>query len=176
MRVFIPLRKNNKPRIFKMKNNACNAALTKKIVSRIFIIFVSASLINYFWEIGQKPFFQVEAGFGEFAIHCIVPSLGDGLILLIIYTVGLFVFRKLDWSDHPGLAGYALILLTGFVIAVAIEWYATHVLGRWSYSLRMPHFPWLNIGFVPVLQMLILPPIIFRFTAWRLHRNSKPVA
>jgi len=159
-----------------MKNNAYNAPLTMRIAYRILIIFVTGSLINYFWEIGQKPFFQVEASFREYAIHCIVSSLGDGLILLIIYTVGLFVFRKSDWSDHPGFAGYALMLSTGFVVAATIERYAIHVLERWSYSLRMPLFPWLDIGLIPVLQMLILPPIVFRFTAWRLHRDSKSAA
>lgn len=32
----------------------------------------------------------------------------------------------------------------------------------WAYGPRMPVVPGLQIGLVPVLQMLVLPPVIFR--------------
>lgn len=141
-------------------------------VHRIAAIFVIASLINYPWEIDQKSFFDTDASLAEFALHCIIPSLGDGLILLIIYFVGVIVFRNADWSDRPGIAGYGLMLVTGLVIAVAIEWNAVHILERWRYSSSMPRLPWLGVGLIPIFQMLVLPPIIFKGTAWWLHRRK----
>jgi hypothetical protein len=46
-----------------------------------------------------------------------------------------------------------------------VEWYAVKVLHRWEYSLSMPVIPGLEIGFVPVLQMLVLPPLTFFLAA-----------
>lgn len=144
-------------------------------VCRIATIFIIASLINYPWEIGQKRFFDADASLAEFALHCLIPSLGDGLILLIIYFVGVIVFGKADWSDRPGVAGYGVMLLTGLVMAIAIEWNAVHILERWRYSSSMPLLPWLGVGLVPILQMLVLPPVIFKGTAWWLHRSKSHV-
>ena len=58
-----------------------------------------------------------------------------------------------------------LMLMSGFTLAMLIEWGAVHVLGRWSYAANMPLLPGLGIGVVPILQMLVLPPVIFKVTA-----------
>jgi hypothetical protein len=55
----------------------------------------------------------------------------------------------------------------GLVLGVTIEWVAVHILERWAYTARMPRVPGLNVGLVPVAQMLVLPPLIFRVvTRW----------
>lgn len=56
------------------------------------------------------------------------------------------------------------MLLTGLVIAVGIEWLAVFIANWWAYTARMPLVPALNVGLVPVAQMLVLPPLIFRIT------------
>lgn len=53
----------------------------------------------------------------ESALHCIVPSLGGCITLLVIFSVGWTVLRRSDWSDRPGISGYALMLGTGFTSA-----------------------------------------------------------
>jgi hypothetical protein len=53
------------------------------------------------------------------------------------------------------------MLIAGFTIAIAVELIAVHVLKRWTYTELMPRIPALEIGMVPVIQMLILPPLIF---------------
>jgi hypothetical protein len=57
------------------------------------------------------------------------------------------------------------MLTTGLVIGIAIEWIAVHLLRRWMYTTRMPLVPGLAIGVVPIAQMLVLPPVIFRLVA-----------
>ena len=47
------------------------------------------------------------------------------------------------------------------MIAIVVEWAAIHWLHRWSYTAQMPLIPGLEIGVTPVLQMLVLPPLIF---------------
>jgi hypothetical protein len=64
--------------------------------------------------------------------------------------------------------------MTGFVMGVAIEWMAVHVLQRWTYTTHMPLVPGLDVGLVPVAQMLILPPLIFRLVARGYRRAVDP--
>ena len=100
--------------------------------------------------------------------HCFVASLGDGLIVWTIHAAGWIVFRRSDWFIAPQLKGYGVMLMTGLIIAVAVEWLAVHVLQRWTYTADMPVIAVItgvNIGLTPLLQMLILPPVIFYIVA-----------
>jgi len=144
------------------------------MLRRLTTLFVISVLLNFLWEVAQMPLYVEAGNLLEFAVHCIVPSLGDGIIVLIIFGAGLMVLRRSDWSDRPGITGYALMLFTGLAIAVIIEWGAVYVIERWSYTANMPLVPGLGIGVVPVLQMLILPPAIFRMTGWWLSRVPGP--
>ncbi|MBC7438239.1 MAG: hypothetical protein H7332_19465 [Bdellovibrionales bacterium] len=132
---------------------------------RAAVLFVIASVINYPWEVGQMPLYLGDKSWLQSAVHCLIPSLGDGAIVLLIFLCGLLVFRRAGWADRPGLAGYALMLASGAALSVFIEWGAVHVLQRWSYAAGMPQLPGFNVGVVPVLQMLLLPPLVFRLTA-----------
>ncbi len=139
---------------------------------RLTTLFVAAVLFNFPWEVAQMPLYVIDGSLLEFALHCIVPSLGDGIIVLMIFGFGGMVLRRPDWSDRPGIAGYTLMLLSGFALAVIIEWAALSV-DRWSYSASMTQLPGLGVGVSPVLQMLLLPPLIFRVVAWWLKRRQR---
>ncbi len=65
-----------------------------------------------------------------------------------------------------------MMLTTGLVIVGVIEWVAVHLMGRWMYTAQKPLVPGLAIGLVPVVQMLILPPVIFRLVAVWCGRSS----
>ena len=96
-----------------------------------------------------------------------------GFIVLMIFGVGWLALRRMDWFVRPGVAGYALMFATGLVIAVIIEWGAVYVLDRWRYTASMPILPGLGVGLSPVLQMLLLPPVIFKLTAWWLDKRRR---
>jgi hypothetical protein len=51
------------------------------------------------------------------------------------------------------------------LVDVSIEWVAVYVVERWAYTPQMPLVPGLGIGIVPITQMLVLPPLIFRVVA-----------
>ena len=119
------------------------------------------------------PLYVEDGKLLDFARHCIVPSLGDGVIVLMIFGVGWWVLRRADWFVRPGIAAYALMLVTGLIIAVLIEWFAVYGIGRWSYTARMPVVPVLGVGLSPLLQMLLLPPFIFKAAAWWLERRRR---
>ena len=126
-------------------------------------VFVVAVIANYLWELAQVPLY---AGFESYNAavfwHCFVASLGDGLMVMIIFAVGWICFQCWDWFQRPGVAGYLVMLTAGLVLAVLVEWVAVQSLGRWHYTENMPTLPWLHIGLVPIAQMLTLPPLVFR--------------
>ena len=133
-------------------------------------LFVVAVFTNYLWELAQAPLYVGMEGFRAVAWHCFIASLGDGLLVLGIFVTGWIVLRRHRWFTHPGVAGYGVMVGTGLVMGVTVEWVAVHILVRWMYTAWMPRVPGLAVGLVPVLQMLLLPPLIFYVVA-RWHRR-----
>jgi hypothetical protein len=148
-----------------------NRASSLQALAGLFVVSVA---LNYFWEIGQSFLFVGMDGWGNIWWHCFVASLGDGLIVCAIHAVGWIFFRRADWFFDLRLNRYAVMLMTGLIIAVAVELLAVHVLRRWTYTLDMPVLPVLpgvSIGITPVLQMLLLPPLIFYIVAQALKKS-----
>ena len=131
-------------------------------------LFVVSVVLNYFWEIGQAFLFVGADSWENIWWHCFVASLGDGLMVWTIHAAGWIFFSRSDWFVAPQLKGYGVMLLSGLTISVAVEWLAVHVLQRWTYAADMPVIAVItgvNIGLTPLLQMLILPPVIFYIVA-----------
>lgn len=133
--------------------------------STSFLLYVAAVAINYAWEVRQTSLFSGMQDGTNIWWHCFVASLGDGVIVWIIYIAGWAILHRTDWFISPGIKGYTVMLGAGLVIAILIEWVALHILNRWAYTPDMPVIPGINIGITPILQMLILPPIIFYLVA-----------
>ena len=128
-------------------------------------IFVVAVLGNYPWELAQAPLYVGMESFRAAWWHCFVASLGDGLMVLGIVVSGGVILRRPVWFLSPGVQGTVVMLLVGLVLGVTVEWVAVHVLQRWAYTARMPRVPGLDVGLVPVAQMLVLPSLILRLVA-----------
>lgn len=141
------------------------AAHDSRFLQRAIKIFIVGSLVNYPWEVGQIVFYDFSGDYLDAAIHCILPSLGDGIILLIIYLAGWIVFRRFDWTDASHIKNYAVMLGAGLIVAIVMEWLGMVILGRWQYKPLMPTLPFLHLGLLPILQMLVLPPLIFYLVA-----------
>ena len=126
-------------------------------------VFLVAVLVNYAWELAQAPLYVglEDYNAGVFR-HCFVASLGDGIMVLLIVAAGAVVLRRRNWFLQPGVAGYGVMLTSGLLLAILVEWGAVYVLRRWEYTGMMPKLAVLEIGFAPLAQMLVLPPVIFR--------------
>lgn len=144
-----------------------------RTLSSVFAISVA---VNYPWEMLQASLYRMDTGSLPTWLHCFRASLGDGALLLVILILGAWILGRLDWFHRPGLPGYVWMLASGVAIAVAVEWTAVHVLERWSYKPAMPLLPGLDIGLLPLAQMLVLPPVIFAVAARlgpRQHRRKE---
>jgi hypothetical protein len=102
---------------------------------KLISVFIVAVLLNYLWELAQAPLYvgleDYDAGVFW---HCFVASLGDGIMVLLIVVVGWISFQRWNWFARPGAAGYLVMLLSGFILAVLVEWVGGHILARWEYT------------------------------------------
>jgi hypothetical protein len=150
-----------------------NVGSTVDVGAEVVTLFVVAVLFNYAWELAQSPLYAEMDSPRTVWWHCFVASLGDGLLVLLIFAVGWIAFHRQDWFVRPGVHEYGVMLAAGLVMSVSVEWIAVHIVGRWTYTERMPLVPGLGVGIVPILQMLVLPPLIFWVAAaWGRVRHS----
>jgi hypothetical protein len=128
---------------------------------------VVAVPLNLAWEVAQiQAYAFARQGVMADLVGCLVPSLGDGLMTLVISWSGWGLFRRAGWVLRPGARGYLLAALVGFVLAVGVEWNALHRTGAWAYAPAMPVLPVAGVGLLPVAQMLLLPPVTFVIVRW----------
>ena len=139
---------------------------------------IFALLLNFPWEILQAPLFlgMAEAPFSEVVKGCAQGALGDAVIILIGYgSVSLFA-RDRRWvmaPSHRQLAGFILI---GVLITAVIEWLATRGswVQNWTYSPAMPVLPGIGLGLAPLLQWVVLPPLVVWFVRRQLGGIEQP--
>jgi hypothetical protein len=147
------------------KSPSCNPEVEPSrwwIVTRIFLVAV---LLNFPWERAQSILYLMKDGTPIPWWQCLVMSLGDGLLILLIFWIGGAFFRRPAWFEHPGVRGYLLMFLTGLVIIIPLEGAMIYGVEWWRYTARMPLVPGLGVGLSPVAQMLVLPPLVFRVVA-----------
>jgi hypothetical protein len=136
------------------------------------LIFVIAVIMNYVWELAQARLYVGLEYSPAMLWHCFVASLGDGVMVLLILSAGWLTLRRWDWFVRPGLLGFVVMTVAGFILAVLVEWVAVHILNRWQYTENMPRLPGVDIGLIPIVQMLILPPLIFRIATKAIPKTS----
>jgi hypothetical protein len=122
-----------------------------------------AFLLNFPWEIIQSPLFEGMASMphGDALRYCTRAAFGDaGIMLVAFWTVAAASSRGRSWMQKSGIMPIAIFTLIGALITTAIEVLATsgRWLEGWTYSADMPILWGLNVGLVPVLQWIILPP------------------
>jgi hypothetical protein len=131
-------------------------------------VFLIGVLFNFPWELAQSPLYVAMPPFPTRLWHCIVASLGDGVLFLILWAAGWVVFREKAWFRPLRVLRYLGLVVGGVVLGVIVEAAALEA-GRWSYQPLMPRV-W-HLGVVPLLQMVILPSLTFVLVA-RAHWAS----
>jgi hypothetical protein len=123
-------------------------------------VYVIAVAVNYPWEVAQASLFTAASHPQNVWLHCFAASMGDGFMVLLLFGICRLALGRRDWFIRPGPAAYGVLLVAGVVLAIIVEWVAVNVLHRWTYSDAMPHIPGLEVGAIPILQMIVTPPLI----------------
>lgn len=134
------------------------------------VTFLVAMSVNFVWEMLQSALFAPMGGWLQATVRCAAASVGDGVIVMIIAAVGGLLFRRRDWFARPGVMGRLFMAMCGITVAIVIERRALSS-GRWTYAAAMPLLPGSNIGVVPILQMVVLPPLAFATAAGWVRRR-----
>jgi hypothetical protein len=119
--------------------------------------------LNLVWETVQLPLYTLwsEASTGTIAFsvaHCTAGDIAIGAAALIMVLV-LGCERALAQWRWRRIAVWTA--LAGAAYTVFSEWSNTAILGSWTYSELMPTLTvaGIDIGFSPLLQWLVLPPL-----------------
>ncbi len=130
-----------------------------------------AFALSLIWENAQASLF---AGYDGLLGHfwtCFVATLGDLVIIAAVYGAVTLLWRDAGWYRRMSMGQVACAVVLGIALAVAIEAWAL-ASGRWAYN-GMPVVPSTGIGLDPVLQMIVLPPLIFAIMAVSDRRRNK---
>ena len=153
--------------------------MTKVTDQPEFNLAVFAFLLNYPWEFLQVPLYlgMANAPHWEGIKRCTLATVGDALIMLVCYWAVVVVARTRWWvlrPSAPQLTGFAA---SGVVIAVVVEHFALQSNDpnwSWRYAPSMPIVPLIGTGLAPLLQWLVLPPLVVWFVKRQLaHLGSR---
>ncbi len=129
-----------------------------------FNVMLFAVLLNYPWEFIQSPLYagMADQRHWDAVKTCTIAALGDGVLMVVAYWGAAWLGRNRHWIVAPGVRAMLPFLLIGVCIATAIELLAQRGwwLQQWNYSAAMPLIPGLGVGWVPVLQWVMLPPLV----------------
>jgi hypothetical protein len=141
-------------------------------------IALFAFLLNFVWEMLQSPFFRgiAQMRHWDAVLICTQATLGDAGIALAAFWAVAWRSGGRDWPLRPSAAQVAGFAAVGIIVTIAFELLATQVWGLWSYSDEMPVIQILEVGLIPLLQWMVLPPLIVWFVHRQLTRRCQRMA
>ena len=130
-----------------------------------FNVIVFSFLLNLAWELWQVPLFRglADQPHWEGVKACTQATFGDAGISLAAFWIVAFLARSRAWILQPDRRDIAVFLGIGIATTIVFEELATRVLQRWNYSDAMPRLPILGTGLLPLIQWLMIPPLVLWF-------------
>lgn len=83
------------------------------------------------------------------------------MILFSTYFILMIIRRKYISISNLNKNDIIILTIMGLSYTVFSEYLNVHIRESWGYSELMPIVPVLKAGFVPLLQWIILPSLIF---------------
>ena len=118
--------------------------------------------LELLWEVAQFPLYTVwHEGDWSYILyglaHC---TLGDLLILLVTYWVVSLLNRSRYWYQSNILVNGVLFTLLSLGYTIYSEIMNVSIKGTWDYTELMPIVPVIEIGGMPFLQWVLVPPVV----------------
>ena len=137
-----------------------HAKATSSVILSTGLCAALAFVLNLAWEIAHVRLYTIwaEADYPAVAwavLHC---TLGDVAIALAMFTIAGLQLHRMDWPASQPWAGGITVMIGALTFTVWSEWFNVFRIGNWSYASNMPTV--FGIGISPLLQWLVLPPVI----------------
>ena len=132
---------------------------TAGVMARAGLWAALAFVLNLTWEVAQVRLYTIWAADGLTVawalLHC---SLGDVAIALALFALAAMALWRADWPASRPWTGGAIAVTGALAYTAWSEWYNVYRAGNWAYTTSMPLI--FGIGLSPLLQWLILPPVL----------------
>lgn len=145
--------------------------MSSKISIHLYIFFF-AYLLNLFWEVSHSLLYDWNPTISTYIPRILLATFGDAVVILLMYWIVALINKNLKWIFNPEKRDYIIVLSLGFVFSVLNEIASVYYWDKWDYNNLMPIIPGLNVGFIPVFQMLFLPLLIFWLTKNQLRTRK----
>ena len=125
--------------------------------------------LNLLWEFAQLPLYTIWQSDSTqdiivAVVHC---TAGDVVIAISALILALMLLGTGDWPKQRHLAVSAFAIFLGLVYTIYSE--QLNIARRaWAYSDLMPIIPWIDVGFTPILQWLVIPSFCF----WKIQKPT----
>ncbi len=118
--------------------------------------------LELLWEIAQFPLYTVwHEGDWSYILYGLVHcTLGDLLILLVTYWIVALLNRDRNWYLNNILVNGFLFTLLGLGYTIYSEITNVNIKGNWDYTELMPIIPVIEIGGMPFIQWVLIPPVL----------------
>ena len=129
-------------------------------IARVTLWSALSFSLNLVWEISHVGLYTIwrEADGLRIAwsvFHC---TLGDVVIAVAGFALAAIVLWRANWPlSHPWTGG-VVVVIGAITFTTWSEWYNVYRAGAWGYATNMPLI--FGIGLTPLLQWLILPPVM----------------
>ena len=119
-------------------------------------------LVNFFWKMIQSPLYDdvKRKPYAEILISRMHCTVGDVAILLGAYWMVVLARADRCWLLQGRVRDIAVFTALGLGYTITSEWVNVDLLSAWGYAAAMPRVPWIGTGLAPVMQWVLLPPLI----------------
>jgi len=118
-------------------------------------------LLNFVWEALQTPFFiDISDNINTvvwYRFHC---TLGDVMITLSSFWLVALISKTRTWFLNPTKGKLLLFVAFGVSYTIFSEIKNVSLNKLWGYSDLMPVIPFIEVGIIPLLQWIIVPPLL----------------
>lgn len=149
----------------KLSNNTTATPPTHLQSKRFFIPEIQLLMfglpLQLLWEIAQFPLYTVwhEGDWGYILYGLAHCTLGDLLIMLTCYWIVAMLNRNRHWYRTNIMVNGFLFTLLGLGYTIYSEMLNVNIKGTWDYTELMPVIPVIEIGGMPFMQWVLIPPL-----------------
>jgi hypothetical protein len=125
----------------------------RKAGPAVLLIFIFAYMTNFVWESLHAVFLYEDHDINamEYVRMVSYVSAMDGLLILGIYFFVAALWGDIVWIRKMNAKQICTVLITGLLVAAAIEYRRVFVTSTWSYNHLMPSL--FGLGISPLLQL-----------------------
>ena len=140
----------------------------------LFLIFLFSYVVNFVWESWHAVFLYEDHDFNakKYVLMVSYVSAIDGFLILGMYLFVAALWRDMGWIRKMNMMQICAALITGLLMAAAIEYGRVTVTKTWIYNQLMPTI--FGVGISPLFQLSFTGLLAFWLSGKIVYQTEKP--